>query len=164
MANALYASTKELLRSGDIDWVNDHFKLLLVNTSMTGGYHARNADKFLCDIPIGTRVATADITNTSMIDGVAGADDVYFDRIDPIVKKTKAGALITNVAGGMVIYKDTGNEKTSLLVGFIDNAFGTFPMIPNGGDVWVNWDTGPNKIFKLNKDEIPTKKRGKNDD
>lgn len=164
MANALYASAKELLRSGEMDWVDDSFKLVLINTSMIGGYHARNADKFLCDIPVGTRVATADITGTSVIDGVAGADDVYFDRIDPIVKKTKAGALITNVAGGMVIYKDTGNEKTSLLVCFIDKAFGTFPMIPNGGDVWVHWDPGPNKIFKINKDEMPTKKRGKNDD
>lgn len=164
MANALYASAKELLRSGDIDWVNDRFKLVLINTSMIGGYHARNADKFLCDIPIGTRVATADITNTSVIDGAAGADDVYFDCINPIVKKTKFGALITNVAGGMVIYKDTGNEKTSLLVCFIDYANGKFPMIPNGGDVWVHWDRGPNKIFRPNKDEIPTKKRGKNND
>ena len=164
MANAFYASAEELLRSGEIDWVNDRFKLLLVNTSMIGGYHARNADKFLCDIPIGTRVATADITNTSVIDGAADADDVYFDCIKPIVKKTKAGSLITNVAGGMVVYKDTGNEKTSLLVGFMDNAFGTFPMIPNGGDVWVNWDTGPNKIFRPNKDEKSTKKRSKNDD
>ena len=164
MANAFYTSAEELLRSGEIDWVNDRFKLLLVNTSMIGGYHARNADKFLCDIPIGVRVATADITNTSVIDGAAGADDVYFDCIEPIVKKTKAGALITNVAGGMVIYKDTGNEKTSLLVCFIDKAFGTFPMIPNGGDVWVSWDTGPNKIFRPNKDEKSTKKRSKNDD
>lgn len=164
MANALYASAKELLRSGDIDWVDDRFKLVLINTSMIGGYHARNADKFLCDIPIGARVATADITNTSVIDGAAGADDVYFDCIKPIVNKTKAGALITNVAGGMVIYKDTGNEKTSLLVCFIDHAFGTFPMIPNGGDVWVHWDQGPNKIFRPNKDETSTKKRGKNDD
>jgi len=58
----------------------------------------------------------------------------------------------TSVTGAsieaIVLYKDTGTDSTSPLIAFIDTATG-LPITPNGGDIIVTWDNGPNKIFKL---------------
>ena len=43
---------------------------------------------------------------------------------------------------------DTGTDSTSPLIAFIDTATG-LPITPNGGDIIVTWDNGPNKLFKL---------------
>ena len=162
MANALYSSAKALFKAGEIDWVKDRFKLALVNASFFGGYTARNSDAFLCDIPSSALVATASIYNKSIVNGAACADDVHFDVIKPKVKMTPHGAMITNVAHAMVIYRNTGNRKTSDLIAYIDTAQGALPFIPNGGDACINWDKGPNKIFLISTSDLD-KSEKKND-
>jgi len=136
MANALYDSARESFLSGNLDWLTDNIKVVLVE-----GYTPDTATHdFLDDVTGagGTLVATsANLSNKTATDGVADADDVTF----------------TEVAAGdpcdhLVIYKDTGTAGTSNLIAVIDTATG-LPLTPNGGDVTVQWDSGENKIFAL---------------
>jgi hypothetical protein len=134
MANELYTTYKSAALQGDVDLVNDTISAVLVDTN---DYTPDTTNhQFLDDIPAGARVASANLSNTSVSSGVFDADDVTF----------------SNVSGdeceALVIYQDTGTASTSLLVAYIDNANG-LPVTPNGGDITVEWDNGGNKIFAL---------------
>jgi hypothetical protein len=135
MANFLYDYGREGFLAGDISWRDDNIKIMLVDTA---DYTAsQSADQFLTDVPALARVATsANLTSKTITDGVADAADAAF----------------TSVAGdpseALVVYQDTGVEATSRLITYIDTAT-NLPVIPNGGDINVQFDSGANKIFKL---------------
>jgi hypothetical protein len=57
-------------------------------------------------------------------------------------------AVTGSVVSYVVLYKDTGSDATSELLVYWDTGTG-IPLTPNGGDVSVNFDTGPNKIAAL---------------
>ena len=54
-----------------------------------------------------------------------------------------ANTVFTGLTGdaseSLIIFKDTGTESTSKLIGFWDTATG-IPLTPNGGDVTVQWN------------------------
>lgn len=107
------------------------------------GYTFSAAHKFLSDITGASGVLAAP--------GVALASKLYtagvFSAANltwPQVAALSGGAAITSV----VLYNDTGTPSSSRLVVFVDTGTG-IPITPNGGDINVLWDTGPNKIFKL---------------
>lgn len=135
MSNALYGKAREAFLNGDIDWINDTIKVLLVDTddySVSIDVH-----DFLDDIPATARVATSSALGTKDSTlGVADAADLTFVSVsgDP--------------CEALVIFKDTGTESTSALIAYIDSATG-LPVTPNGGNITVQWDSGANKIFKL---------------
>lgn len=135
MANALYDTGRAAFLLGDIDWVADNIKVVLVDAA---DYTVNLATHdFLDDIPVGARVATsANLTGKTATAGVA-------DSADPV---------FTGAAGdlseALVIYKDTGSAATSQLIAYIDTATG-LPVQPNSGDINVAWDNGANRIFKL---------------
>jgi hypothetical protein len=136
MANALYDSARESFLSGNLDWLTDNIKVVLVE-----GYTPDTATHdFLDDVTGagGTLVATSgNLASKTATDGVADADDVTLEEVP-------AG----DPCDHLVIYKDTGTAGTSNLIAVIDSATG-LPLTPNGGDVTVQWDSGSNKIFKL---------------
>ena len=137
MANALYDSCRGSFLKGEIDWLNDSFKVVLVDTasySVTLSGHVTFADVSGAAI-IGTAVT---LTNTTVqTNGAADADDVTFTTI--------SGASIE----ALVIYKDVGGvAASSPLIAYIDTATG-LPITPNGGDIIVTWDNGTNRIFRL---------------
>lgn len=134
MANALYDIGRNSFLLADIDWLVDAFDVVLVDT---GAYTLDlvNHD-FLDDIPVGARIATANLAGMSAAAGVADATDTVFSAV--------TGVTIEAV----VIIKDTGAAATSDLIVWIDTATG-LPVTPNGGDITVQWDSGANKIFKL---------------
>jgi len=135
MANALYDSGRNAFLTGDIDWLADNIKVVLVDAA---DYTVNLATHdFLDDIPSGARVATsANLTGKDATAGVADADDPVF-----------TGAT-GDLSEALVIYKDSGSAATSQLIAYIDSATG-LPVQPNSGDINVAWDNGSLRIFRL---------------
>jgi hypothetical protein len=135
MANAFYLPFKTAILQGQINMVSDTIKVTLVDSaSYTPDM---NTHDFLNDISSGARMGTsAALTNKTVVSGVFDADDI----------------VITAVSGNqfeyIVLFKDTGNDGTSNLICLFDTASG-LPYQPNSGNIFIVWDSGPNKIFKL---------------
>ena len=135
MANALYNTGRQAFLEGDIDWLDDTIKAVLVDTA---DYTPDlvNHD-FLDDVSSAARVATsAALSGKSADNGVADAADVVFSSVSG------------DQAEALILYKDTGTETTSPLIAYLDSAAG-LPVSPDGSDITVQWDNGANKIFKL---------------
>lgn len=135
MSNTLYDKGRQRFLEAQINWLTDTIKVLLVDT---GNYTPNfSTHEFLADIGVSARVTTPiTLTGKASTGGAADASDVTFTSV--------SGASIEAI----IIYKDTGTEATSPLIAYIDTATG-LPITPNGGDIIVTWDNGPNKIFKL---------------
>lgn len=135
MANALFDRARKRFLEGQFNWLTDTIKAVLVDT---GTYTVNlSAHEFLSDIGTGARVATSPaFTGKSTAGGAADANDVTFTSVSgPSVE-------------AIVLYADTGVDATSPLIAWIDTATG-LAITPNGGDIIVTWDNGPNRIFKL---------------
>ena len=135
MTARLYGKGREGFLGGDIDWDADIIKVVAIDTA---NYSVSiDADEFLADIPAAARVSISDaLTSKTKALGVAGAANVVFQEV--------TGADIEAIA----LYQDTGNEATSRLIAYNDES-ADLPILPNGGDINLNWDAGVNKIFKL---------------
>jgi len=135
MANALYDTGRDAFLNGNIDWVADDIRGILIDTAL---YTVNLATHdFLDDIPAGAREGTITaLSGKSSAAGVADASDLTF--------VTVTGATVE----ALVLYRHTGTESTSQLIAYIDTATG-LPVTPGGGDIIVAWDNGANKIFKL---------------
>jgi hypothetical protein len=135
MANALFDKARQRFLEGQFNWNTDTIKAVLVDT---GTYTPNlSAHEYLADVGAGARISTSGaFTGKSTTGGAADANDVTFTSV--------TGASIEAI----IIYKDTGVDATSPLIAYIDTATG-LPITPNGGDIIVTWDNGPNRIFKL---------------
>lgn len=135
MANALYDKGRQAFLEGDIDWINDDIRVILIDAD---DYTVNlSTHDFLDDVPVAARVAVSSaLSGKTATDGVADANDVTFSSVTG------------DQSEALVIYKHTGVESTSNLIAYIDTATG-LPVTPNGGDITVVWDNGSNKIFKL---------------
>lgn len=135
MANALYDKGREAFLSGDIDWISDDIKVVLVDT---GAYTVNlSSHQFLSSVDPSARIATSsNLTSKSATNGVADAADVTLSSVSGVQSEA------------LVIYKDTGSASTSPLIAYIDTATG-LPVTPDGSDITITWDSGSNKIFKL---------------
>lgn len=135
MANALYDKARQRFLEGQFNWNTDTIKAVLVDTGAAS--ISVSTHEFLSDVSGSGRISTSGaFTGKSTTGGAADANDVTFTSV--------SGASIEAI----VIYRDTGVEATSPLIAAIDTATG-LPITPNGGDIIVTWDNGPNKIFKL---------------
>lgn len=135
MTKALYDAGREGFLAGDISWRDDTIRALLVDTN---DYTVDlTAHRFLSDVPSAARVATSDaLTGKTFAAGVADADDAVW---------TKATG---DESEAIVLYADTGTVGTSRLISYVDEA-GGLPVLPNGGDISVTWDSGADRIFRL---------------
>lgn len=140
MANTLYDKARQRFLEGQINWNTDTIQVLLIDT----GVYTPNfsGHEFLSDVgtsarigPGGTQVGVT-MTGKATTGGAADAADVTFTSV--------SGPSIEAI----LIYKWTGDQSTSPLIAFIDTGTG-LPITPNGGDIIVTWDNGPNKIFKV---------------
>lgn len=137
MANTLYDNARKLFLEGQLNWANDTIKVTLVDTGAYTPIFANH--KFFADVAPAARITGAGVTLTSKdtAGGAADAADVTFTSV--------TGPSIEAI----VIYKDVGGDASqSPLIAFIDTGTG-LPITPNGGDIIVTWDNGPNKIFKV---------------
>ena len=137
MANTLYDKARQRFLEGQINWNTDTIKAMLIDT---GAYTANfSSHEFLSDVGTSARISGTvglTLTGKATAGGAADAGDVTFTSV--------SGPSIEAI----LLYKDTGTESTSPLIAFIDTGTG-LPITPNGGDIIVTWDNGPNKIFKV---------------
>lgn len=137
MANTLYDKARQRFLEGQLNWMNDTIKVMLIDT---GSYTANFANHdTLADVSVAARITpgvTLNPASKSTSGGAADAGDVTFTSV--------SGPSIEAI----LIYKEGGTESTSPLIAFIDTGTG-LPITPNGGDIIVTWDNGPNKIFKV---------------
>lgn len=133
MANALYDKARERLLLAQFNWTSDTFECVLgtssiytVNLTTHEFYSAMNAGVVAGPVALASKAVTA---------GAADANDVTFSSV--------SGTTIQFIG----LYKNVTNPSDSPLLAYIDTATG-LPITPNGGDIIVTWDNGPNKIFK----------------
>lgn len=134
MPNALYDFGRENFLSGQINWLTDNIKVSLIDTD-DYTIDLQNHE-FFSSIPSAAIIATATLENKTSDAGIADADDILFTSV------------VGDVAEALVIWKDTGLSTTSPLIAYMDAASG-LPIVPNGGDITIQWDNGTNRIFKL---------------
>lgn len=135
MSNERYTFANQQFLTGQLNWLADTFKVLLVDT--TNYTFVKNVDEHLADIPAIAQIATSSaLTGKTATGGVAQADDVMINAVTgPVIR-------------AIVIFHDTGDPTTSELVCYLDTGIG-LPWNPQGGNVVIHWDRGPNGIFKL---------------
>lgn len=134
MSNALYDKGREGILDDSINVASDSIKALLA----TNGYTPNiSTHQFVSDVSSGNIVVRSSaFSSKSETGGVFDAADITFTVV--------TGSAVSYI----IIYKDTGTDSTSRLIGIIDTATG-LPVTPNGGDITISWDNGSNKIFKL---------------
>lgn len=134
MTKSLYDEGRDQFANGNIDWVNDTIKAILVDLA---DYTLNlSAHDFVDDVPAAARVATAALSGKSTSAGTVDASDLTFSSVTG------------DESEAIILYKDTGSEASSPLISFDDEASG-LPVNPNGGDIRISWDDAADKIFTL---------------
>lgn len=133
--SALYDGGRQAFAEGDIDWLADDIRVILVDTA---DYTVNLATHdFLDDVPAGARVAVSgSLTGKTTTAGVCDADN------------PSLGNVTGDQSEALIVYRHTGTESTSRLIAYIDSATG-LPVTPNSGPISVEWNNGANRIFKL---------------
>ena len=135
MNNTRYPYGNQQILEGDIHWLTDDLKIVLVGTQ---SYTYSAIHQSLADISADARVATSGtLENRTSTYGVADADDVSFGSVS-------AGPRID----AAILYKDTGTESTSTLIAYMPDGVG-LPIYPDGSIVRITFDNGANQIFIL---------------
>ena len=126
MANAVYPKGKKAILDGDVDFLTDTIKIVLVDAT----YTYSTAHDFLDDIAAGDRVATsAALSSKTTTDGAFDAADVTFT------------SLTGNTVTSWVLFKDTGSAATSQLIAYFDTVSGggALSFTPNGGNFTLSF-------------------------
>lgn len=133
MANFKFDGFLEAVLRGEVNWLGDNIRAVLVDTEL---YTAnKSTNKFLSDIPEAAILYTSvNLSGKTATKGLAKAD--------PAVFVSATGPQAT----AAVLYKHTGTPSTSRLIAYFEQANG-LPVIPNGADVRVVWPD--NGIFQL---------------
>ena len=136
MTNQRYVKCNEHLGKGDINLIEDTIDLLLVDNSL---YTPNvNTDEFLEDIPESSRLfqSSGGLQNKSISDGVFDSDDFLCEDIS------------SGTVDNIILYKNTGDESTSILICIINDAT-NLPISPGTSGLKIKWSNGPNKIFTI---------------
>lgn len=135
MSNERYTYANQQFLSGQIDWLADTFKVVLVDTD--NYTFLKDVQQTMADVPISARIATSSaLTGKTATGGVARADDITVNSVvGPVIE-------------ALIIFHDTGNDSTSELICYLDTGIG-LPWNPQGGNVAIHWGAGPNGIFRL---------------
>lgn len=133
MANALYDKCRERLLKAQLDWLNDTISCVLGTTS---SYTVNlSTHEFYVSAAGATIAGPNTLAATAVVGGAADANDVTFSSV--------SGSAIQYI----ILYRTVTTPSDSPLIAYIDTATG-LPITPNGGDIIVTWDSGPNRIFK----------------
>ncbi len=133
--NTLYPSAKQMLLEAQLNWLADPIYAILLDTNY---YTYSPNHTSLADIDGAAFIrSSAVLTGRTSLLGVADANDLSFDPVlgGPIIR-------------AMILVKDGGIAEESKLVAYIDQAV-NLPYTPDGRNIVVIWDNGPNRIFHL---------------
>lgn len=128
MANRFYDKGINKIGAGTINLDTDTLKAVLVDSA---DYTPNTTThEWLSDIPIGGRVATFTLANTTI--GVSGVGALDADN-------ATATAVTGDVSEYLIYYKDTGSAATSPLIAIVDTA-PDLPITPAGVDIVLNFN------------------------
>jgi hypothetical protein len=142
MTNQLFDAGREGFLDGSFRWTTGTIKAALVR-----GYAFNAAHKFVSD----TIAAGAVLHQTS--DALAGKTATA--GVASTDKPTLAEVSANGTGHVVLIFQSSAPaggadlaQNAQRMIALIDTG-ANIPVMPNGGDVTLAWDTGPNKIFKL---------------
>lgn len=130
MANEVYNPS---LGYRGVNWLTDDIRAILVDTSE---YTFSSAHEFLSSVPALARIASANVTGRTFVDGEHRASPVAF-------------AAVASAVQAMILYVHTGVDATARLLGYFDSADG-LPVDPGGGDVTVTFSGANGVAFDFN--------------
>jgi len=136
MANAIYPKYKEALLAGsnNVSLTDESVSISLIDTAeITFSI----SDEFYSDLNANGVVATANLENVTVTDGVLDADDVSFVSVANTEDQSEA----------LLIWVDTSDANTSRLVAWLDTNVSGLPITPDNSNVDVTWSTSG--IFRL---------------
>ncbi len=135
MANFAYTKAKNLMLTGEFDWVNDPVSIVLI---ATGQYDPSVNHATLLDVPASARVAVSGTLSGRNVNGnVVDANDYSFTSV--------TGPQVNAV----ILFVNSGTEATSHLICHLDDAVAGVPFSPSSGPVNLAWSNGASKIFAL---------------
>lgn len=133
MANSMYSLGRESFLEAQIEALTDTLALAMFTTAYTPNLAT---DQFY-SVPIASAGLVGSKVSLTSVTGAAGT-------------LSAANVTFTSVTGStvsyLVLFKDTGTNSTSRLIGLIDTATG-LPVTPNGGNITVAWASG--QVFTL---------------
>jgi len=134
MASGIWEYAAAEISRGNIDFLNDTFKIQAVESGFTPVFDTAGG-QFLDDIVGGDRLG-----DPTTLAGKAISDASVWDANDPTLLNVGAGG----TAIAYVVYKDSGVESTSPLVMYGDSN----DLVTDGNNVTVTFNA-TNGIFKL---------------
>jgi hypothetical protein len=142
MANALFDPGREGFLAGEIDWDTAVIKVALVRAYTFSASH-----KFVSDVTTASgvlHVTSAALASKTVTNGTADAADVAFTAVASNASNHSILVFQSSaVTGGADVA-----SSAQRLIAWIDTGTG-IPVVPNGGDITIQWDNGANKIFTL---------------
>lgn len=124
-----------MLLEAQLNWLSDPIYAILLNTAY---YTFSPNHSSLADIDANAFIrSSAYLTGRTTLLGAADAHDLSFDPVlgGPIIR-------------AMILVKDGGTASASKLIAWIDQAV-NLPYTPDGRNIVVVWDNGPNRIFHV---------------
>lgn len=128
MANALFDSGRDGFLNGEFNWSADNFKVILLSNQYTVDLltHSTTAN-------VGGTVAISGVmTNITPGKGIADANDLTISGV--------AGTTVTQY----IIFHDSSKK----LIAYFDTST-NLPVVPNSGNITLQWSNTDNRIFKL---------------
>lgn len=136
MANAIYPKYKEALLAGsnNVSLTDESVVISLIDTAEIT---FSTSHEFYSDLDANGVVATANLENVTVTNGVLDADDVSFLSVANTEDQSEA----------LLIWVDTSDANTSRLVAWLDTNVSGLPITPDNSNVDVTWSTSG--IFRL---------------
>lgn len=136
MSNALYPKYKEAMMAGsnNVSLTNESVVISLIDTAEIT---FSTSHEFYADLDANGVVATANLENVTVTNGVLDADDVSFLSVANTEDQSEA----------LLIWIDTSDANTSRLVAWLDTNVSGLPITPDNSNVDVTWSTSG--IFRL---------------
>lgn len=136
MASVFYNNYFEELGKGNIDYTTDTFKLMLMTTSYTPDV---DTEAFRADLS-GEASGTNYTAGGQAVDSVTLTQDNTNDRaVVDFADEVFSNVTLSNVDGA-VLYKDTGNSATDVLICYIDFTEGALQVVANDFTVTPSGD------------------------
>lgn len=145
MTNALFDPGREGFLLGEINWSATP----TIKATLTRSYTFSASHKFTSDVSGAGAVLiqTVTITGRSGGSGIANGSNVTFTAVPTQAGNAAATSILITMTSAVTGGADVATSAQRLIA-YIDSAT-NLPVVPNGGDITVGWDTATNKIFKL---------------
>lgn len=124
-----------MLLEAQLNWLSDPIYGILLDTAY---YTFSPNHASLADVDTNAFIQSSGVLQgRTSLDGAADAEDLSFSPIlgGPIIR-------------ALILVRDGGTALNSKLIAYIDQAV-NLPYTPDGRNIIVLWDNGPNRIFHI---------------